>query len=165
MIFVTVGLHTQPFDRLIREVDKLKGHGFIDDEVVMQIGYAAYEPENCKWSRTYKYSEMENFADSARILVTHGGPSSFMMALQRGKIPIVVPRREKYNEHINDHQIEFARAIKERYNSIIVIEEMEQLKDTILNYDEIVLRKSNSVTLNNKKFCEDLEMIIDGLVK
>lgn len=164
MIFVTVGLHTQPFDRLIKQVDVMKGNGLIADEVIMQIGYATYEPKNCKWSRTYRYSEMEAFADTARILITHGGPSSFMLALQRGKIPIVVPRREKYNEHINDHQMEFARAMRDRYNSIIVVDDIEKLGDVISNYNEIVSGKSNSVTLNNKKFCKKLETIIADLV-
>ena len=31
MIFVTVGTHEQPFDRLIRKVDKLKQKGIIKE--------------------------------------------------------------------------------------------------------------------------------------
>ena len=34
-----------------------------------------------------------------------------------GKIPIVVPRQKKYNEHVNNHQVEFATAVKERYGN------------------------------------------------
>ena len=36
MIFVTVGTHEQQFNRLIEEIDRLKGNGIIKDEVIMQ---------------------------------------------------------------------------------------------------------------------------------
>jgi beta-1,4-N-acetylglucosaminyltransferase len=47
MIFVTVGLHYQGFDRLIMKMDALAG--MIDEEVVMQIGSTKYKPENAKY--------------------------------------------------------------------------------------------------------------------
>lgn len=43
MIFVTVGTHEQQFNRLIEEIDRLKGNGIIKDEVIMQTGYCTYE--------------------------------------------------------------------------------------------------------------------------
>ena len=39
MIFVTVGTHEQPFNRLIQKVDELKRDGIIKDEVIIQTGY------------------------------------------------------------------------------------------------------------------------------
>ena len=45
MIFVIVGSQKFPFDRLIREVDRLKETGVIADEVVAQIGVSTYEPK------------------------------------------------------------------------------------------------------------------------
>ena len=39
MIFVTVGTHEQPFNRLIEEIDRLRQEGVITDEVQMQTGY------------------------------------------------------------------------------------------------------------------------------
>ena len=48
MIFVTVGTHEQPFNRLIRKIDELKRDGIIKEEVIMQIGYSTYEPKYCK---------------------------------------------------------------------------------------------------------------------
>jgi UDP-N-acetylglucosamine transferase subunit ALG13 len=46
---------------------------------------------------------LEN-VEKADIVITHGGPSSFIMPLQIGKIPIVVPRQKKYNEHTSLNQ-------------------------------------------------------------
>lgn len=37
MIFVTVGTHEQPFNRLIQKVDELKKDGIIQDDVIIQI--------------------------------------------------------------------------------------------------------------------------------
>ena len=40
------------------------------------------------------FDEMQQALKDARIVITHGGPSSFIEALQYGKVPIVVPRQE-----------------------------------------------------------------------
>ena len=48
MIFVTVGTHEQPFNRLIKAVDELKRDGVITEDVVMQTGFSTYEPKYCK---------------------------------------------------------------------------------------------------------------------
>ena len=40
MIFVTVGTHEQPFDRLIRKVDELKENGIIQEDVIIQTGFS-----------------------------------------------------------------------------------------------------------------------------
>ena len=49
MIFVTVGTHEQPFNRLIQKIDELVRDGEIEDDVFMQIGYSTYEPKYTKW--------------------------------------------------------------------------------------------------------------------
>lgn len=45
MIFVTVGTHEQPFNRLVKAVDDLKKNGVIIDEVIMQTGFSTYKPK------------------------------------------------------------------------------------------------------------------------
>ena len=95
MIFVTVGTHEQQFNRLIREVDELKGSGIICEDVIIQTGYSTYKPQFCEFEKLYSYDQMCEYVSSADITITHGGPSSFIMPLQFGKIPIVVPRQKK----------------------------------------------------------------------
>ena len=58
MIFVTVGTHEQPFNRLIQKVDELKRDGVITEEVIMQTGFSTYEPKNCQWSKLIPYQQM-----------------------------------------------------------------------------------------------------------
>ena len=107
MIFVTVGTHEQQFNRLIEEIDRLKGNGTIKDEVIMQTGYCTYKPKYCKWSELLPYDQMLENVEKADIVITHGGPSSFIMPLQIGKIPIVVPRQIFNILHNNNISISF----------------------------------------------------------
>lgn len=164
MIFVTVGTHEQPFDRLIRKVDELKRDGVIADEVIIQTGYSTYEPEYCQWSKLIPYEQMVKNVEEARIVITHGGPASFIMPLQMGKIPVVVPRQSQYGEHVNDHQLEFARALLQRQGNILVVEDIGQLKDTLLNYDAIVQTVSDTSNNHNVRFVENFERIVGQLL-
>lgn len=163
MIFVTVGTHEQPFNRLIQKVDELKRDGVITEDVIMQIGYSTYEPKYCKWSKLLPYKEMEENNKNARIVITHGGPASFIAPLQIGKIPIVVPRQLQFNEHVNDHQVEFSKNVSERMGNIIVVEDVDKLGETITNYDQIVSTMKSSTASNNKKFNEEFEKIVNGI--
>jgi UDP-N-acetylglucosamine transferase subunit ALG13 len=167
MIFVTVGTHEQPFNRLIQKVDELKRDGVIIENVIMQTGFSTYEPKYCEYSKLYPYITMQQMVKDARIVITHGGPSSFIMPLQIGKIPIVVPRQKDFNEHVNNHQVEFAEAVKDRYGNIIVVEDIDDLEKVIKNYDEIVRTMQDKAAAlgNNAKFVSELEKIADQLVE
>ena len=137
MIFVTVGTHEQPFNRLLKKIDELKKDGIIHEDVIMQTGFSTYEPKYCEWSKLIPYQQMIKNVEDARIVITHGGPASFIMPLQIGKVPIVVPRQRKFDEHVNDHQVEFARNVAERMGNIILVEDIEDLKSIIENYDSV----------------------------
>lgn len=164
MIFVTVGTHEQPFDRLLKEIDRLKGEGIIEDEVFIQSGYTDYEPQNCEWSKLIPAKEMENKINEARIVITHGGPASFIAPLQKGKIPIVVPRQFEFGEHVNNHQLEFAKNVEERNKNIIPVYDIADLENKIVHYDEIVSKMNLGNLSNNQKFCKDFENIVKELV-
>ena len=160
MIFVTVGTHEQPFNRLVKAVDDLKRDGVITEDVIIQTGFSTYEPKYCHWSKLIPYKQMIENVKNARIVITHGGPASFIMPLQIGKTPIVVPRQHKFNEHINDHQVEFERNVSERMGTIIDVEDIFKLGTIIKNYDQIVTKMDHGMSSNNSKFNEDLEDLV-----
>lgn len=165
MIFVTVGTHEQQFNRLIKEVDDLKGKGIIKDDVFIQTGFSTYEPKNCEWSKLIPYKEMQRLNKEARIVITHGGPASFIAPLQLGKIPIVVPRQAQYEEHINDHQVDFSKAVSERNKNIIPVYDIKDLKDKIVNYDKIVKKIDKKEATHNKEFCELFEKEVKKMLE
>lgn len=164
MIFVTVGTHEQPFDRLIRWVDELKRTGVIQEEVVLQTGYSQYEPMHCQWSRFFPYETMLDYTAKAHIVITHGGPASFILPLQMGKPPVVVPRRQDLGEHVNDHQVEFVQALAEHTGTILPVYDFPGLKHVLLRYSDLVANMSLGMDSNNLRFNERLEAISSELL-
>lgn len=96
-------------------------------------------------------------------MITHGGPSSFLAPLQIGKVPIVVPRQKRFGEHVNDHQVEFCRAVKERMGNIILVEDVRRLPNAIDRYEEYRKERKLEGMNHNKFFNEQLEAIVRGL--
>lgn len=161
MIFVTVGTHEQQFNRLVEYMDKWAAEH--DEEVVIQTGYSTYEPKHCKWQKLFPYQEMSKKVAEARIVITHGGPSSFIAPLQIGKTPIVVPREKKFDEHVNDHQVKFCKQVESRMGTIIVVEDIDKLGEMLEKYEERIGGMEDGIKSNNAKFCDELEKIVDGM--
>lgn len=64
---------------VVNDLDELKKDGVITEDVIIQTGFSTYEPKYCQWSKLIPYQQMiKNVAD-ARIVITHGGPASFIM--------------------------------------------------------------------------------------
>lgn len=157
MIFVTVGTHEQPFDRLIKEVDRLVAEGVITEEVFIQTGFSTYEPQHCSWKKLLSYYEMDRFIEKASVVITHGGPATFMAVLAKGKKLIVVPRQERFGEHVNNHQIDFLEKLKMNGTSIEYITQIDALGEVI---DRIKMRNKQDIVSNTENFVIGLEKII-----
>ena len=99
MIFVTVGTHEQPFNRLIQKVDELKKDGTIQDDVIIQTGFSTYEPKYCQWSKLIPYQQMvKNVADTSNLNITYiyrVGAFLLAMMLQMIGKQIVFKRNER----------------------------------------------------------------------
>lgn len=164
MIFVTVGTHEQQFNRLIQYLDVLKKNEIINEEIIIQTGYSTYIPQHCVWKKFFEYQEIRKMVDKARIIITHGGPSSFIMPLQIGKIPIVVPRQSAYGEHVNDHQTAFTRKVYERMGIILLVEDLEDLENILRNYDFLIKNMDGKLKSNNNLFVEKFETIVNDIM-
>lgn len=162
MIFVTVGTHEQPFDRLVRAVDELEANGAIGEPVFIQTGYCTYEPKHCEWARFVPAPEMRSRMEVADVVVTHGGPSSIIEAMAAGKVPVVVPRRAGFGEHVNDHQIDFVREVAETKGGIVPVYEVAELLAAI---DEARRLSAGGTGFEsrNTAFCCELEKMIERL--
>lgn len=106
---------------------------------------------------------MNQYIENARIIITHGGPSSFIMPLQIGKTPIVVPRQAEFGEHVNDHQVDFVKMVAERFKNILPIYDINDLKDMIINYNKIIIGKPVDTISNNQHFNDQFKKIVDEL--
>jgi beta-1,4-N-acetylglucosaminyltransferase len=108
VIFVTVGSMFQ-FDRLIRAVDELVGEGLLTGDVLAQIGHGLYEPRHMAFDRFLAKPAYDLRVDQAAALIGHAGAGTIALALERHKPLLAVPRRQRYAESVNDHQIVTAR--------------------------------------------------------
>lgn len=127
MIFVTVGMHTQSFHRLIKAMDEIAAD--TDEKVIMQIGHSSYTPLHADWFHFLPYAEIQRLSCEARVVVCHGA-TSILTALQQGTPVVAVPREERYGEHIDDHQIEFVQALA-KDNRIIAVRDVASLKSVL----------------------------------
>jgi len=121
MIFVTVGTHQQPFERLIRALASVDG-----DALVVQYGYAKRPPGVARAVAFMTYPEMLRHFREADAVVTHAGVGSILGATDAGHVPIVVPRLKRHGEHVDDHQVQFVRAL-EGAGKVRVVEDVDRL--------------------------------------
>ncbi|MBE5935394.1 MAG: glycosyl transferase family 28 [Lachnospiraceae bacterium] len=165
MIFVTVGTHEQSFRRLIEKIDWLRERGVIKEEVFMQIGFTKdYKPKYCDSKEFIEHDEMGKYCEKARIIITHGGPGSIMPAFQMGKVPIVVPRNPKMDEHVDEHQILFTKKL-ESLNKVIPVYDIDLLEDVIENYDVYANQCNVNSESTLKSFIENFEKEVVELVE
>jgi UDP-N-acetylglucosamine transferase subunit ALG13 len=172
MIFVTVGTHEQPFDRMVRAVDELKERKVISDDVFIQTGYSLYKPRFCSYSEFIGFDEMLRRMAEAELVITHGGTGSIMLVLYNGKIPVVLPRQKKYNEHIDDHQVRFCEKMESKGKIVAAYEvaDLENILTADSTWKETPKNKGNDRSVSELKeragiFSQKLETICKQLVQ
>lgn len=161
MIFVTVGTHEQQFNRLIKAVDDLVSGGMIREPVFIQTGFSDYVPAHCEHRQFVSAQRMKELMTDSDVVVTHGGPSSFVEAMAAGKVPVVVPRRAEFNEHVNDHQASFVRVVAERQGGIELCCDVDNLAQAIEKAR--ALSRKDAFKSHNLEFCDELIKLIEGV--
>lgn len=159
MIFVTVGTHEQQFNRLIEEIDKLKEEEIITSDVFIQVGFSDYQPQFCEWKQFLSYDEMNSLMKKSDTIITHGGPATFMNVIANGKKPVVVPRRKKFGEHVNDHQLDFCKRIIQEGYDLVVIEDIKEIRK------HLIPSRSTTTKSNNERFIKQFSNLIAELVE
>lgn len=74
---------------------------------------------------------------TSQKIITHAGPGNLYLISKFARyMPLIVPRRKKFKEHVDDHQFFFAQYIKnklpKKYQKYIVLE--EKIDQIIMNY-------------------------------
>src|ERR1044071_9449572 len=113
LIFVTVGNATQPFDRLLAAIDEMAAGGaFAGEHVLIQSGNnPEFQARHCEVKPFISMDEFCRLMENASLIICHGGCGTQLHAIRMGKTPVVMPRREKYGEHLNDHQMQLVEAL------------------------------------------------------
>ena len=151
MILVTLGTQDKQFYRILEALeDKLDKH-LIDDEVVVQAGCSA--DFKSKYMKIFDLIPMDEFDEMIKkcdLLITHGGVGSIITGLKNNKKVIAAARLSKYNEHVNDHQLQIIDNFsKEGY--ILKLD----------NFDDIDKLIKDSSKFKSKKFKSNTDNMID----
>jgi beta-1,4-N-acetylglucosaminyltransferase len=67
---------------------------------------------------------------AADVVVTHAGCGSLFDAMSLGQTPVVVPRLERFGEHVNDHQLELLDALSAE-GRILAVRDIAELPRAI----------------------------------
>ncbi|MBF9060902.1 hypothetical protein HKCCSP123_17100 [Rhodobacterales bacterium HKCCSP123] len=124
MIFATVGTQL-PFDRLLLGLDSWAAlnHGV---PVFAQCGESRKRLRHIETVAHLSQSDFRTRLKAAKLVVSHAGMGSILMAAELGKPVILMPRRAKFAEHRNDHQQDTAVEMA-RLSNVTVVEDGEAL--------------------------------------
>lgn len=130
MILVLLGTQNNSFHRLLEEVQKNIDNGIIQEEVVVQKGYTKFESATMILYDQLPKEEINQLIEKADLVITHGGVGSIVNSIQRNKKVIAIPRLKKYNEHVNDHQLDIIKSFNQK-GYIIGLNGVGELKEAL----------------------------------
>ena len=154
MILVLLGTQNNSFHRLLEEIQKNIDNGNIQEEVIVQKGYTKFQSKDMTMYDELPIEKFNELIEKADLIITHGGVGSIINSITKGKKVIAVPRLKKYNEHVNDHQLDIIQTFDEM-GYIIGIQEVQQLGEAIKKVKEFKPKKYVKNTGNIIKMIED----------
>lgn len=112
LVFAAVGTDHHPFDRMVRWIDAWARSTEPGVDCFVQRGTSG-APSTAASAAYLSHDRLQELVSRSVAVVCHGGPASIMDARRVGVKPIVVPRRRALKEHVDDHQVLFARRVAE----------------------------------------------------
>lgn len=161
-VFATVGTDHHKFDRLMLWIDDwCRETGCIP--CVVQSGRS--RPPPSARSRAFLPAEtMRAAMTTALAVVCHGGPATIMEARSVGRLPIVVPRRRAFGEHVDDHQVWFTGRLAQ-LGEIALAEDQwslfAQLERAMARPEDYMLTKQAAdITATVQRFATAVEPLV-----
>jgi UDP-N-acetylglucosamine transferase subunit ALG13 len=139
MIIATLGTHPAPMDRLVSALDKI-AQG--KEDIFIQAASFNLLPKKAKILPLMGFEEYKTHLEMADFIICHGAAATIHSILKTiGKTPLVVPRRQRYGEHVDDHQVKFAEFMSKKYGLPHILE----MKDLA---EGIETARNRKITLN-----------------
>jgi UDP-N-acetylglucosamine transferase subunit ALG13 len=154
MILVTIGA-SEPFDRLVEAAGRLPGN----EEVLIQCGASSIEPARGRCVDFMSFDELAERIRQARVVVMHAGAGSVLAALAEGKVPVVVPRRRKFGEAVDDHQVWFGQRLA-RTGLVRLVEDPARLAATLASHEPATVpqRESSRLVTEVRRYLDSVIM-------
>lgn len=94
---------------MIREVERLAD----DHQIIVQTGHSQYTSNKMELFDFMTPEKLKVLYEKADYIITHAGAGSIFQAIKDGKKTIAVPRLKKYDEHVDDHQLQLASKLQD----------------------------------------------------
>lgn len=150
MILVTLGTQKEQFTRLLDYIEKSN----IKDKIIVQAGHTKYKSNKMEIFDFIPYDKMDKYIDEADVIITHSGTGSVLTPLKKGKKVIVCARLSKYEEHVDDHQVELLEVFKEE-GYVLELSETNNIDEVYQKAKEFKPKKYISNTENFIKQLRD----------
>ena len=103
--------------------------------------------------------DLDEFVERADLVITHGGVGSIIMALNKNKKVIAVPRLHEYGEHVNDHQRQIIKVFSEK-GYLIGLQNVEDMPEALKDIKTFVPKKYEN---NNHEMLNYIENFIANI--
>ena len=121
------------------------------------------EEKNITVFNMLKPEDMKKYIIDSSFVITHAGVGTIMECVENNKEIVVLPRKEKYAEHVNNHQEEIASEM-EKNGLLKKVDTYDKLKEVVI---EIIRnrnnKKENIYVSNNEKFNDKLIEYLEGI--
>ena len=147
MVLVLLGTQNNSFVRLLDQIENCINNKIINEEVIVQAGYTKYDSQNMKILDFISSEELVELTKKADLIITHGGVGSIVESLKSGKKVVAIPRLSKYNEHVNDHQLQIIKYYDDK-GYIKGLSDVSELDESLKNINSFTPKKFVSNTQN-----------------
>jgi len=154
LIFITLGTTRFPFTRLLKSVDNVLNNVKYKPKIVLQAPNHNYRfrYKNIKQYSSLPIKKLIKLTKKADKVIMHAGYGSVFLLTEHCKAPpLIIARKRKFKEHVNDHQYEFLNFLKK--------EKQKEVGNLLLTEDNIekqlrifLLRKAENKNFKKPPF-------------
>jgi UDP-N-acetylglucosamine transferase subunit ALG13 len=145
--FVTTGNMSNVFLRLIDIV--LENVNVLPKPILIQSinSHISHRHlEDVEFVKHLSEEEYHRCISISKIVISHAGVGSIMNCIKFGKPIIIMPRKQIYGEHINNHQVELCEYIRLMCDFIFVFNTSEELL-SIIKSNNLYIPVMNDIPL------------------
>jgi len=131
MITLTLGTAPFPFDRAIQWLEVLLEKGHITEPVYVQYGATdisrIISHPLVSGESIVSFDRLTEITQESRLIISHAGQGSTRNFAARQLCFVILPRLARYREHVDDHQLLFAKSVAQfGVTCCVTYEELEQ---------------------------------------
>jgi len=144
MIFVTVGTNKYKFKRLIHLAMMMRDKYSPDETIIIQSGVYNLKSKkrNTIISNYFEFSEMISLIKKSRLVISHCGSGTVLLTNTLGKVPFVLVRNHRNEEHTNNHQ-------EQLFDSFIKDNRVERLGIIGSNFASAISKEYKNIVKGN----------------